>query len=68
MPVENKLTSDQCNLIAGKIIDRFYRMADGGTEFGCDWPTMRVMHPTLCRVYNRLKIRYFAVKQDGVKI
>lgn len=39
------------------IIDWFYTdpAGDGGRDFGCDWPTMRVMYPDHCTRWDELK-------------
>jgi hypothetical protein len=58
MRIENRLTSAQCNIIAGRIVDSFYRDAAGGTQYGVDWPTARVLWPRRCRVFDRLRQRY----------
>lgn len=68
--VEDKLTADQCNEIGKRIIKWFYTEpgGEGGRQFGCDWPTMRMIHPRKCRVFDRLKARYrsiVAVKNGG---
>ncbi len=56
--MEKHLTAEQCQEIADRIIERFYRNAAGGTQYGVDWPTARVLWPTLCRVHDRLRKQY----------
>jgi len=55
---ENRLSAEQCNEIGHRIIERFYRLGEGGTQFGCDWPTMWMLHPRMCQVFQRLKRRW----------
>lgn len=58
--MEKNLTIEQLKEIGGRIIDMFYRDCDGGCQYGCDWPTMRVLYPRRCRVFDRLRAAYKA--------
>lgn len=57
MKIEDNLTAEQCVEIGDRIINGFYRLCEGGTEYGCDWPTMWILWPARCRVYKRLSRR-----------
>lgn len=58
--IENRLTPAQCTEIGSRIVDWFYTEpgGDGGRKFGCDWPTMRILHPVKCRVFDRLRTQF----------
>ncbi len=56
--MEKNLTAGQCEIIGRRIIDTFHRLCAGGTQYGCDWPTMRVLFPAKCRVFERLRTRW----------
>ena len=56
--IEKKQNRNQCSTIATRIIDRFHHACAGGTQFGCDWPTMRAIFPRSCRVFYRLARRF----------
>lgn len=64
MRIEDKLTLEQCCVIGERIINRFHDDCRGGTKFGIDWPTMRVLFPTRCRVFHRLRERVRRIEQE----
>jgi hypothetical protein len=47
------------------IIQSFYKDCEGGTQFGCDWPTMRTTFPERCARFDALKQE--AVMNKGYK-
>jgi hypothetical protein len=55
--IERWLTKDQLEIIAIKIFAAFNKYSRGD-PFGWDWPTMRVIFPAKCRVYDRLKTQW----------
>lgn len=56
--VERRLTAAQCNELGGRIVSRLYDLCSGGTQYGIDMPTMRILWPVRMRVLDRLKARW----------
>lgn len=56
--IEDRLTPTQLQTLGARIISRFYAACSGGTQYGCDWPTMWALFPRECRVYRRLRVAY----------
>ncbi len=63
--IENKLTREQLRSIGERIILRFWDACAGGTQYGLDWPTMRVLFPRECRVFDRLRQAFKATHRDA---
>lgn len=55
--VEKHLSIENTKKLAWRIFDRLYdqMLEMGGTKFGIDLPTMKVLYPREFRVINRLK-------------
>lgn len=54
----SRLSKDQLLELGNRIVERFYRDCEGGTQFGCDWPTMRVLFPRRVAMFRRLQAEY----------
>jgi hypothetical protein len=67
--MQTPLTTDPATIVAEAeaIIEWFYTdpAGDGGRDFGCDWPTMRILYPDHCARFDALKAE--AVMNKGYK-
>jgi hypothetical protein len=58
MRIEQRLTKGQLAELEARIINRLYTLCSGGTQFGIDVPTMRVLFPRQMSVFTRLRKQY----------
>lgn len=52
------LTNERLQALYDRVLARIWKACEGGTTFGIDLPTLRIIHPGYCRAY-------LAIRQEG---
>jgi hypothetical protein len=58
MRLMQRLPLETLEAVGQHIIDKMYRWTDGGTQYGLDWPTARMLYPQQVALYRRLQSEY----------